>query len=163
MDGDSTYLKYLIDEEIYFINESKQPEITDQNPVPDSEPDKIPTFHNKTVLFLEYTGEQGIPDSYQDFLSKILTAVGLDIKKTELIYSEDINSIKIDNLDSCKVITFLSRVPDNLSNLTNKEKYKIHALHKNQLILCDPLEAIYEKTALKRKLWDQLKILYGIQ
>lgn len=163
MDQDATYLKYLIDEEIYIINESKQPEIVEPDLNPDSEPDKIPTLHNITVIFLEYSEEQGMPDPYQDFLSKILASVGLDIKKTELIYSENINSIKIDNFDSCKVIAFLSKVPDNLSNLTNKDKYKIHALHKNQLILCDPLEAIYEDTALKRKLWDQLKILYGIR
>jgi len=163
MDKDSTYLKYLIDEEIYRIEESQQPDIGDPDPVQGPKPDKIQAFHNKTVILSEYIKEEGIPVPYKKFLSKILEAVGLDLESAVLIYAEDINSITLDQLDACKVIAFLSQVPANFSNLAAKEKYRISALHKNQFILCDPLETIHEDRILKRKLWDQLKILYGIE
>jgi hypothetical protein len=164
MSWDSSYLKYLIDEEIYFIGETRQediaePESEKKPEIPQGQP---PVFHNKTLIFLEYPKKQGLPETSNDFLSKILKAVHLDIRKVELVFSEEKNVIYVNNLTGCKIIAFLSKIPDQFSGLENSERYIIHALHKNQLVLCDPLEAIQDDKDLKRKLWNQLKILYSI-
>jgi len=163
MDNDSSFLKYLIDEEIYLINESGQNEITDPKPAKESESFKNVVFENTTVIFLDYHRKQGLPELYQDFLSKILKSVELDPEKVEMIYSEDLKNYTEDSFEECKVIAFLSKAPDNLSTLMESEKYKIKTTQSNTFFLCDSLEAINEDTTLKRKLWDQLKMLFNIQ
>jgi DNA polymerase III psi subunit len=163
MEKDLAYLKYLIDEEIYFIEESKQSEIID--PMSDQEAKKQndPAFEDTTVIFIDYPGNRDMPDLYKDFLYKILKAVDLDPEKVAMVYSEDLHVITLDKILNCRIITFLVQIPDHFSSLANMEKYEIHTWHQNQVILCDSLESIHKDTTLKRQLWSQLKILYDIQ
>ena len=67
MEEDSSYLKYLIDEEIYQINEAEQKKIIDSKAEQEIETDQNPVFKNITVLFIDYTRKQGLPDVHHDY------------------------------------------------------------------------------------------------
>jgi DNA polymerase III psi subunit len=160
MDKDISFLKYLIDEEIYILNEVYQNETNDSESLKETESDQNQLYENNTLIFLEYPEKNALPESYQNFLSKILGSVDLDPGRVEMIYSEELNNITADDFKNCTVIAFLSEVPDNLSVLFDSDAYVIRSFQKNKSLLCDPLEAINTDTALKRKLWEQLKVLY---
>jgi hypothetical protein len=96
-------------------------------------------------------------------LFKILKAVDLGSGDVELVYSEDNENFIEDDFVNCKLIAFFSQVPEKLYSIIESGKYKIKTNQSNTSFLSDSLETINEDTALKRKLWDQLKVLYGIQ
>jgi len=159
---DASYLKYLIDEEIYIIKEVDRNKTIGSKPVKETETEQNPLYDNATVIFLEYPEKQSLPEVYQNFLSKILGSVELDPTKVKMIFSEDLKNIAEDDFENCKVIAFLSQDQDNLSSLFNSPRYKVKTLKKNKFLLCDSLDLINNETVLKRKLWEQLKMLFGV-
>jgi len=160
MEEDRSFLKFLIDEEIYVIHENKPDNTTEKASAIKNEKHPGLEFEGKSVLLLDHPEDSPIPDDLSEFLNKVLNAVHLDADKVEKIFSGQFKNIHNESFNSCRVIAFLSRVPTNLSSIFGPAPYKIKTSAKNSFLLCDPLEVIYKDTKLKRNLWEQLQVLY---
>jgi hypothetical protein len=161
MEEDRSFLKFLIDEEIYVIPEDKPDNATREAPANWNKKDPNLKFEGKSVLLLEYPEDSPMPDDLSGFLAKILKAVHLDPDKVEKVFSDQLEVINTESFSGCIVIAFLSQVPANLSLLFSPVYYNINTSGKNNFLLCDPLEMISKDKILKKKLWEQLQVLYG--
>jgi len=160
MENDTSFLKYLIDEEIYVINDADRKKSEGENL--NSHDEQIQLYTNANVILLDFPEEESLSLQYQDFLSKILKSIGLNPSNVEKIFSEDLKNLSRHNFEDSTVIAFIKQIPDNLSDILDSERYSIKTSGNNKFILCDSLEVIDEDTTLKRYLWDQLKVLYQI-
>lgn len=210
MEENETFLKYLIDEEIYIVEDQAtvttgihQDSVTD-NPhgkekeqirdtrektaeskrSVDSEEDgsikdsmaednttdegspgdkeQYINFKNTTILLLDYDDQTAIPPEHTDLLVKILQSVNLDEKSVEMVFREAFDQLDRKSFINCSVIAFLSNIPKPISTLFATEKYLINTLNENQFVACDTLNDLNLDRSLKRKLWEQLKIIYGM-
>jgi len=162
MNNESIFLKYLIDEEIYLIDERKSENQTNPNGQEDDNYEVKELFKGTTILLLDYSDHAAIPETDKEFLHKVLISVHIDHKEVKNLYQEDAKGLSIENFDNCKIIAFLNQIPDNLSALFKSEKYVTDSYLNNRLVWCDPLDKTKDDNILKRKLWDQLKILFDI-
>ena len=165
MEDDNTYLQYLINEEIYIIQEEHN---AGQEPEGKKSGVKIPrekprlTFNNKTVLLLDYSSEGEMQVEIGELLTKILGSVGLSLPKVERVYRDKIQQLNSESFTGCNTLTFSDDVPVHLGNCFDSQKYVIKSHGTNQFLSCDMLETIRENRNLKKKLWDQLKKLYTV-
>ena len=162
MNNESIFLKYLIDEEIYLIDERKSENQTNPYSQEDDNYEVKELFKGTTILLLDYSDHAAIPETDKEFLHKVLISVHIDHKEVKNLYQKDAKGLSIENFDNCKIIAFLNQIPDNLSALFKSEKYVTDSYLNNRLVWCDPLDKTKDDNILKRKLWDQLKILFDI-
>ena len=162
MNNESIFLKYLIDEEIYLIDERKSENQTNPNGQEDDNYEVKELFKGTTILLLDYSDHAAIPETDKEFLHKVLISVHVDDKKVKYLHQEDTIGLSIEDFDNCKIIAFLNQIPDNLSALFKSERYVTNTYLNNKLVWCDPLDKTKDDNILKRKLWDQLKILFDI-
>jgi len=192
MEQDTSFLKFLIDEEIYMINENKpeivsepdvenEPDIENELDIEDepdieNEPDVPPgeifespalnrqrlKFRNTSVVLLDYQDMNSLPKVNNELLAKILKSVKLDVDEVVKVFKEQFDQINEKSFENCSIIGFFLHLPANLSPLFSTPPYKIGTSGNNKFLYCDQLEMIHEDKALKRKLWEQLKVLYNI-
>ena len=158
----TSFLKFLIDEEIYILNEEKSQPVDKET---DREVPNTPqglNYKERSVFFLDYTGLSSIPGELLELLKKILKAVNLDIYNVELVFRGQYEQIDTDSFESCTVIGFLDPVPSNLTPLFNAPAYQVRAEGNNRFLRCDKLEVIHKNTTLKRQLWGKMKVLYTL-
>jgi hypothetical protein len=162
MNNESIFLKYLIDEEIYLIDERNSENQSDRYSQEDDKHEITGIFKDKIILLLDYSDHVTIPETDKEFLHKVLISVHVDDKKVKYLHQEDTIGLSIEDFDNCKIIAFLNQIPDNLSALFKSERYVTNTYLNNKLVWCDPLDKTKDDNILKRKLWDQLKILFDI-
>jgi DNA polymerase III psi subunit len=160
MDADTSFLKYLIDEEIYIIAERNTSDV--ENTDLESGKNQYSQYENSTVLLLDYADQSSIPEEHHEFLKKVIKSVYLDPASVENIFNEEVRAVNEEYFNNCTVIAFLKQLPANLSLIFTEERYEVLTSGKNKYLLCDTLEEIIKDTSLKRNLWEQLKILFRI-
>lgn len=192
MEEEEVFLKYLIDEDIYIIedkniagpddeigmvednhlmdtsdkkntiknvkNETKATEAGDVS----FEHDPAIEYRNTTVLLIDNENLSSMSPDHGDFLSKILNSVNLNLESIEMVFNVEFDKLKADSFTNCHVIAFLPFIPKHLNPLFTEERYAINIIRGNQFLACDPLNILSEDKSLKRKLWEQLKLIYGI-
>jgi DNA polymerase III psi subunit len=132
---DPKAIPYFFHENIYNIQEKKI-----------KEEDKLSS--QKSVLIVLDTVE---PEN--TLLEKILTAVSLNLEEVEIVSPNS----ETDPNQFQKVILFTT---GEWSMLKPHNKYQISELRHTQFLYADPLSIIGSDVALKKRLWDQLKILF---
>lgn len=162
MNNENIFLKYLIDEEIYLIDERKIENQSDQYSQENATNNMTGIYKEEIILLLDYSDHATIPESENEFLRKVLISVHIDQKEVKYLYQDDATGLSIEDFDNCTIIAFLNQIPDNLSGLFKSERYVLNTYLNNGLLWCDPLDKIKDDKNLKRKLWDQLKILFDI-
>jgi len=162
MNDESIFLKYLIDEEIYLIDDKNNKKQSDPDSQEVDKHKRTEISKDRTILLLDYSNDREMPGSDKEFLQKILLSVNIDQKEVNNLYREDIKDFSIEDYANCKIIAFLDQIPDNLSALFNSERYVANTYLNHKVLWCDPLDKTKDEKILKRKLWDQLKILFEI-
>lgn len=115
-----------------------------------------------TVLLLDYDDRASITAENRDLLAKILQSVNLDLDSVEIVFRNEFDKLKVTSFIDCPVIAFLQLMPQHISALFASEKYMINIINGNQFVACDTLNDLNQNRSLKRKLWEQLKLIYGI-
>ena len=162
MNNESIFLKYLIDEEIYLIDERNGENQSDRYNQEDDNQEITGTFKDDTIMLLDYSDHTKIPETDKEFLHKVLVSVHIDRKDIKYLYQEDAKGLSVEDFDNCKIIAFLNQIPNNLSALFESERYVTNTYLNNKLVWCDPLDKTKDDNILKRKLWNQLKKLFDI-
>jgi hypothetical protein len=162
MNEDASFLRFLINEDIYIIEEKKSASSVEAQEVPVSESSPDRQIKDKTVFILDYTDRSAIPEDHDAFLSKVIKSVNLNEKNVEILFEKECESLSQNNFENCFTLVFSSKVPKNLSALLNKNRYVIKTEGNNKFLLCDPLDVITSDTPLKRHLWEQLKAMFKI-
>ena len=192
MEADEVFLKYLIDEEIYMIEDKNIPDPGDEiNKVEDNiligtsdkknttkdvrnetkavetgdgsfEDNPAIEYRNTTILLIDNDNLSLMSPGHADFLTKILNSVNLSLESIEMVFKVEFDKLEADSFTNCHVIAFLPYIPKHLNHLFKEDRYTINIVRGNQFLACDPLNVLSEDKTLKRKLWEQLKLLYGI-
>lgn len=171
---ENNYLKYVITEGIYLINEPQAPslekptekekEVKEEKPT-DSIPEK-PDLNIKgdansqiMILVFEETSEF-LSASQEEFLKNILSAVKLNLNEVALInLAKSATTItEIDEkLDKGTIMAF--GLPASLT-LPGDKKYEIQSTGSSQILLADSLQNIEADKSLKKALWTNLQQLF---
>jgi hypothetical protein len=130
---------------------------------------------SKVVIEINYKGnfEKGVLVIYEDavlslelqeLLFKILGAVGCSLKDIALVSKPDLEVSDMESilaLNPSKIILFGTFAHDLMHY--RQELYKIHAEDGMEFLFANGLEAIHSNVSLKKSLWNQLQILFGIK
>jgi len=162
MHDEKAYLKYLIDEEIYIIDENRSLSDSDTGLQENPELKSEPAHKNKVILLLDYENREAIPENHEKFIVKILQSVRFDSKSTDWIFSQQMQTLSPQSFEKCRILAFMKEVPGNLLPIMGAEKYALASHKGNKILLCDPIGKLYENVSLKRKLWDQLKTMFAV-
>jgi DNA polymerase III psi subunit len=103
-----------------------------------------------------------MPGEHKDLLAKILQSVDLDLDSVEMIFQDEFSNLGVKSFLNCPVIAFIPLIPKHISALFAAEKYMINIINGNQFVACDALNELNQNRSLKRNLWEQLKLIYGI-
>ncbi len=118
-------------------------------------------YRDITVILLDYNDHASIPPGHKDFLGKILQSVNLNLESVEMVFRDEFDKLDVKGFTDCSVIAFLNRIPENMNALFAVEQYLIKIIDGNQFVACDSLNDLSTDRSLKRKLWEQLKMIYG--
>lgn len=162
MNNENIFLKYLIDEEIYLIQERMGDNQSDRFNQEDDKHKITGIYKEEIVLLLDYPDHDTIPGPDVEFLRKVLISVHVDHQEVKYLFQEEAMTLSIEDFDHCIIIVFLNAIPDNLSALFKSDRYVSNTYLNNRLLWIDPLDKIKNDKNLKRKLWNQLKILFEI-
>jgi len=119
-------------------------------------------YRNSTVLLVDYDNRSLMLPNHENLLSKVLNSVNLDLNSVDLVFKAEFDKLSPESFIDCYVITFLPAVPKHLNTLFTEEKYIINVIQGSQFLSCDTLHHLNGEKLLKRKLWEQLKLIYGI-
>lgn len=162
MKEDTSFLPFLIDEEIYVVNDqgTGTPVTPDTNS--DITGDAPDQYTGSTLVILDEKGKYLLSDMHYEFLIRILKSVHLNPEEVRFLYGEEASGLLMEHLEDCKVIVFSRNPADTLWKTPDLKKYLVQSVESNELLLADPLVKIYEDKALKRQLWECLKDMYRI-
>lgn len=162
IERNAAFLKSFIKEEIYFVRKERGTAATAS--VPDS---STPAQQPKPAPAAEEPTEQGklvvilkkdLPDLEQtqkDLLVKILTAVHVELEATRFLTEAEFKNTPDAIARYEQVISFgvdLPQVPS---------RYQPVKRDKQQLLASDSLAALEQAIALKGKLWQAMKLMFG--
>lgn len=172
MEDNNSFLRFLIDEEIYIIPEQPEgkPLPEGGNPVPAGERAATPhvkakdklTLDNVTALMLDYSSEAEVPEEIEELLSKIQGSVDLEDHQVNRLYRDRSDQMYPDHFKNCKIVAFVEKIPVNLTACFDPQPYRLKSDGTNHFLFCDALDKIHKDRNLKMKLWEQLKKLYAI-
>ncbi|MBS0000679.1 MAG: hypothetical protein KFF73_16985 [Cyclobacteriaceae bacterium] len=155
------YLKYLIPEEIYLVNEERDHHILENTPGGD---DQVEDLVKKTLVLIHYPGAGSISESGHQLLSGILRAVKL---QPEEVFLLDLgkpglhqNLLKNFNLEDCRILGFLETLSEQVQDVFPTRKYQIRSTGNFRSLMADPLETIGQDRAKKKILWEKLQDLF---
>lgn len=141
--------------------------VLNMDEVPEEEP-SIPAqltyegnFEKGVLIILD---EPELSSDLQEFLFKILGAVECSLKDIALVLGKQLDGTSMDtihHLSPSKVIMF-GKVPHDVMHY-REELYKIHVEDSIEFLFADELSSIQTNVAMKKSLWNQLQILFGIK
>jgi hypothetical protein len=157
----NNYLKYLITEELYLVNER-------QDPAPEKSGSSLglpaEKLTNKTIIFIQSETKDSLSDSDQFLLSRILQAVNEDPDECIVFDLRDPgphqNLLKNFHLNDCRILGFLKILPDQVGDVFAKQKYIIRSSGNFESLMADPLEMISRDHSRKKLLWEKLKDMF---
>ncbi|WP_109829917.1 hypothetical protein [Reichenbachiella versicolor] len=159
----SEFLKYLINEDIYIIEDEMYSSTSNQVSIPKpgskvleaKEPvsEVSSSYEPKNDILILYEGqvtdEMHIAD--MELLSKILGAVSCSLDQVDIRP----NAIPIPLSVYEKVIAFTSNY-----NFTQKVKYSMYNEGGTKIIISDPLSKVAISTEMKKSLWGAIQQLF---
>ena len=119
-------------------------------------------YKNTTVLLLDYDDPTSMIPEHEDLLVKILQSVHLDADSVQMVFQGEISKLEVNSFINCTVIAFLQSIPRHIDALFVSEKYMINNINESQFVACDTLNDLSKNRSLKKKLWEQLKLIYRI-
>lgn len=174
---ENNYLKYVITEGVYVINEpeaAEKPEPVEKTPVENTteEVNEENETYNKPALKIKGNSESSIMIlvfeetseflgmSQEEFLKNILSAVKMNLNEVALInLAKSATTITELNekLDKGTILAF--GLPSSLT-LPGDKKYEIQSTGSSQVVLADSLQNIEADKSLKKALWTNLQQLF---
>lgn len=176
------HLSLFINEHVYVIpgdsleapNLTSSAQVSGENALSDpqeiekiieEEPSQLPlsyegNFEKGVLIILD---EPELRDELQDLLFKILGAVGCSLKDIALVLGRQLDGTTMDSihdLSPSKVIMF-GKVAHDIMHYRD-ELYKIHVEDSIEFLFADDLSSIQTNVTMKKSLWNQLQILFGI-
>jgi DNA polymerase III psi subunit len=118
-------------------------------------------YRDISVILLDYNDQTSMPPGHKDLLARILQSVNLNLESVEMVFRDEFDKLDVKGFTDCPVIAFLTRIPEHINSLFAVEKYMINIIDGNQFVACDSLNDLSNDRLLKRKLWEQLKLIYG--
>jgi DNA polymerase III psi subunit len=122
----------------------------------------VKKYRDISVILLDYKDQASIPPGHLDLLARILQSVNLRLESVEMVFRDEFDKLDVKGFTDCPVFAFLSPVPEHLNALFSMEKYLINIIDGNQFIVSDTLNDLSKDRSLKRKLWEQIKLIYGV-
>lgn len=170
MSESNNFLKFLLTDEVYVIDEQLEPSPITQKVVDkvDVKPEtkevilspkqdnlkveSVSTPTSEILVLFSNADDDHLHTEESSFLQKILSAVKMDINKVDLINVE-----KKDSNPTLykKVIAFTSQ-----HGLPANNKYQL-SVSDQTVLLADDLSAISSSVDLKKKLWAELQKMFG--
>ncbi len=159
MENDTSYFKFLINEDIYNIREDISLETDiDNSPEPDKQ-----LFTNKTYVVMDVKENNIQDESLSILLVNILNAIGLTKNLVRFIYPQDVSIIGDAEFENCTFIVFYDKNLDFLPDNVPSKKYKIYPQDSNTWLLSDSLQTLNSSRDKKILLWNNLKILFKLK
>ena len=151
MSDSLNYLSYLINEDIYIIDETTTS--VKPNAAIDS---KEKVFYNVVVLLHEKpTTEE------QNFLQKVLQSVGLSMDDVRLIHQQEFLSGAKEQFESIEFKHLLAFGAEQ-NAVETKVRYEAIQKDKKHYLFADKLRTISEDKVLKQQLWSALKKMFSV-
>lgn len=173
---ENSYLKYLINEEVYVIDEKvdNTPEASVSNPAPESSTPVVEEdstnykldisiqgkSDSKIVILNNDASNKFIRQEDENFLKNILSAVKLDITQVALINKHNVDlNVKsiIEQLNPEIILTF--NVPQS-DVLDSSEPYQVASYQSCKIVTADSLQDISLDKNKKKALWEALQMLF---
>jgi hypothetical protein len=149
------FLKHVINENLYLIDEQRDEYQTDESNEPDVVHEPIVEMEKpgKSILVIFGYSDMGrIPQQQEEYLVKILAAVDLKLEDIDLK-----NSAQTHETDQYeKVICFTKKY----SGIPTPKHYEIDKIRETNWLVVDELNLISASTDLRKRLWNVLKTMF---
>lgn len=152
-------LHLLLDDEIYVIESSSDAAIQDNETSTtenESEEETLSykgNFSKRVLILYSVEGQPSMPETEEEFLLKVLSAVNLGLEDVAIMNLEDGMGWE-ESLQPSNVIDFSGNV--------ERELYVVENNGEAQTIYCDRLNSISANIELKKKLWAGLKAMFAV-
>lgn len=162
---DLNELQYIIPDVLYLLNEDKS-EYSGSVPVAqtiEQAPDPIAIQGNFSNGILILHEEDQLPPIVLEMLVNMIQAVGHSMNEVGLVSSAALEGRSLQelyDLNAHKILKF-GRIKHPINALPAKD-YHIHAERATEYLFADSLSIIAEDKILKKKLWNNLKVLFNI-
>ena len=160
------YLKYLITEDIYILQEKKEPGLSQEKSLDYPAGQNTENLVNKTLVIMNSAGKVSLTEGNRELLFRILQAVQEDPGK--IIQFDMANPgphqdfSKNYHLTNCRVIGFLNTIPESFREIFATQKYMIRTSGNFESLLADPLDEIEGNRSKKKMLWEKLQHLFRL-
>ncbi len=186
MESNSEYLKYLINEEIYRVEDpvaktddeihgedhtispyKKFPD--DQTPSPETDLSDVQIINvsGKTFILVDSQGRSPYDILDDVFFNKVISSVNLTREDLIMInLADDKNSepaLDKYRMKDCYMLAFSNELPDAVSPIFGRIKYNVQLTGGARVLWADTLNKIEKDRSLKLKLWEAMKVMYGIE
>lgn len=162
MSDKASFLKFLLTEDVYVIDEKTEKTSTDSETTTETIANspsvegnqllnKAPKPTSEFLILFDNSNEETMKASESEFLQKILSAVKIDLNAVDLI---NVNIVEPELSLYKKVISFTSQYP-----LEVTDKYKLVS-NDQMILLADGLTTIASSVDLKKKLWVELQGMF---
>lgn len=154
MEDQPSYLKFLINEDIYNIQEdSPEFEVTANT---------NPTIKEETYFLLDPKEYESLEETLQTLLDNIIKATGLPKELVKFPDPNEVKALEDSKFENCTFITFYDDKIDLPVDKIPTQKYQIHHHNSNTWLLSDSLETLNSSRDKKLLLWGKLKIIYKL-
>ena len=151
---DSDNLKHLINEEIYLINEPQYRE-KDEQPSQVKEPEGIKEPIAQEILHDLVVWTTPLSGNDKQLLSKMLDAINVNIKDTEVIEGgESFHS----NYKKLLCFGYTKELGERLSKPI--EEFELFETGQKSVLCAPPLSQFHSNTEFKKRLWEVLKAAF---
>lgn len=158
------YLPYLIDEEIFIVEETfKQQVVESKAELTSIEEDSsnvaLPNLIKDLLVIVRFHNKNEQITSYKTFLSKLLAAAGYRLQNVDVLIMNKYEDLKartvIENSNAKFVMAFGVDVK-------NPENFILRQFSGKQLIIAAPLEDLPSSKPKKSKLWGLMKDMFKL-
>ena len=178
---DKAYLKYLINDQIYVVNEPPIRVAESQNTTVTKEEsresaDKLESSelqlekspHNKPIpktptrkllVIFEYQDSEALAVNLKKLMLKIVEAVGIDVM-TGVYVNSSFKSIPEDLHDFENILVFGSQISIELGSEIRQDLYQIDSIESTRILKSDGLTDLDQQVPLKRQLWGALQEMF---
>lgn len=157
--SDKEFIKYLINEDIYIVDQAEENESAEypvvETPVPIlEEPAEISNYKSILVIVEDDTSH-GLNLNDKQYLAKILSAVKADLHSISLVNIHKESVGQTNGVENILVFT------ENFEFNTDYQLYELSDYQNAKLILSDPLKRVAQSVDLRKKLWSSLQKMFG--
>ncbi len=159
------YLPFLIDEELYVVDETFKRQVSESKEhLSSTEEDNsnvaLPNLVSELLLIVRFHNDNEQITGYKNFLSKLLAAAGYRLNNVDVIILNKYKDLKartvIENSGAKFVIAFGVDVK-------NPENFNLRQFSGKQIIIASPLETLPNSKPKKSKLWSLMKDMFKLE